>query len=296
MNRKLIVSLLSLTLTCFASNVRAQDADIIATGQKLLKTYSNAIVNVSATIKFSFTGMPGAGGQQQERKQEVLATIIEPSGLAVTSLISLDPSSAYQNIKINRGGETITLTVKSEISEVKYRLADGTEVPGRVVLKDEDLDLAFIAPEKPLDDANKAKITAVSLADAVTTIELLEPVISIGRLGKTLSYEPAVNAARLSAKITKPRIEYIAGGAIGGPSFTRDGKLIGICLMHRSGSSELDLGGGRNPEADQTEVVIPASDIAEVAEQAREEMAKPAPPKPATQPATTQGATTQDAE
>jgi len=286
MNQKLIVSLLAASLTGFISTARAQDNDIIESGQKLVKTYSNAVVNITATIKFTISGA-GQGGQQQEKKQEMLATIIDPSGLAVTSLITLDPSGAYQNIKINRGGETMSLSVKSDISDVRYRLSDGTEVAGRVVLKDEDLDLAFIAPEKPLEEANKSKIVAVSLAEAAKDVQLLEPVISLGRLGKNLSYEPAVNAARLSAKLSKPRVEFIAGGAVGGPSFTRDGKLIGICLIHRAGGTDLELGGPRGQEREMTEVIIPAADIADVAEQAKEEMAKPAPAtKPSTVPAT----------
>ena len=37
--------------------------------------------------------------------------------------------------------------VSSEFKEVKLRLANGKEVPARFVLKDADLDLAFMAPE-----------------------------------------------------------------------------------------------------------------------------------------------------
>jgi hypothetical protein len=129
----------------------------------------------------------------------------------------------------------------------------------------------------------------VSLEGATEAVQLLEPIISIGRLDKNLSYEPAVNAARLSAKLTKPRLEYVAGGAVGGPSFTRDGKLLGICLMHRSGGPDVDANAPR-AQRDSTQVIIPAADIAEIAVQAKEEMNKPAATTekseaPATQPA-----------
>lgn len=289
MNRRLIASLLAITLSSFVGEVRAQDKDIITTGQQLVKQYSNAVVNITATVKITISG-GGRSAPPREQKQEVLATIIDPSGLAITSLMTLDPGSAVQNVRVpGQGGETINVSVKSDVSDVRYRLPDGTEVPGRIVLKDEDLDLAFIAPEKPLEEENKSKIVAISLNEAAADVQLLEPVISLGRLDKDLSYEPAVNAARLSAKLRKPRTEYLAGGAIGGPSFTVDGKLLGICLVHRSGGTDLDTVGGRGQRA-STEVIIPAADIAEVAIQAMEEMKKPAPTTaksetPATMPA-----------
>ena len=53
------------------------------------------------------------------------------------------------------------------MQEVKYRLSDGTEVPARLVLKDEDLDLAFLAPLKPLDKATEAKMAFVPLSDSI---------------------------------------------------------------------------------------------------------------------------------
>lgn len=287
MNRSLIASLLILSF--FVGAARAQDKELIETGQKLVKTYSNAVINISATIKLTISG-GGASRDPIEQKQEVLATIIDPSGLAVTSLLSLDPGSGVRSIRgRGRGGENVNVNVKSDVSDVKYRFADGTEVSGRIVLKDEDLDLAFIAPEKTLDDATKGKFVSVSLDGAAEEVQLLEPVISIGRLDKNLSYEPAVNAARLTAKLTKPRLEYVAGGAVGGPSFTRDGKLVGICLMHRSGSPDVDANSSR-AQRDSTQVIIPAADIAEVAVQAKEEMSKPPATTsksetPATQPA-----------
>lgn len=284
MNRKLIVSLLALSLGTFVGTSRAQDKDIVETGQKLVDSYSKAVINVSATVKLTISG--GGRSQPREQKVELLATIIDPSGLAITSLMGVDPGSALQNIRVpGPNGETVNVSVKSDVNDVKYRLSDGTEVPARIVLKDEDLDFAFIAPEKPLSDENKGKITAVSLEGSAKDVQLLEPVISLGRLDKQLSYEPAVNAARLSAKLKKPRVEYVAGGAVGGPCFTRDGKLLGICLIHRSGGTDVDASALRG-QRDQTEVIIPAADIADAAAQAKEEMNKPVQEKPATAPAT----------
>lgn len=282
MNRMIVM--LSCGLCFIAGHSTAQDRDVIEIGQRLLQTYQDAVIYIKATVKLNFTGGPAA--QQQERRVEVLATIIDPAGLAVTSLSSLDPAAAGQNLKLNRGGETITVTVKSEISDVQYRLADGREVAGRIVLRDEDLDLAFIAPASPLSEKDSPALTAVPLADVAADLDLLEPVISIGRTGKRLNYEPTITATRLSAKLSKPRVEYLAGGVVGGPSFTREGKLLGIGLLHRFSTTDRDSGNPR--ELESVPVVIPASAIAEIAVQAREEVSKASPElmPAASQPAT----------
>ena len=94
---------------------------------------------------------------RQEQKTQCAAAIIDPSGLAVTSLTNLNPQKAMAKIRIRRGGETQTLELDCQVQEVKYRLTDGTEVPARIVLKDEDLDLVFLAPQKPLDDADPSE-------------------------------------------------------------------------------------------------------------------------------------------
>ena len=70
--------------------------------------------------------------------------VIDPSGMAVASMTNLIPHG-----KTRMG--TRTVEVECRVEEVKYRLSDGSELPARVVLKDEDLDLAFLALQKPLD-------------------------------------------------------------------------------------------------------------------------------------------------
>src|SRR5208337_285084 len=96
-----------------------------------------------------------------EQKLQCLVAVIDPSGLAVTSLTGLPQQTTR---KLRYGSQTIE--VECQVEEVKYRLNDGTELPARLVLKDEDLDLAFLAPQKPLDEAARSKLAAIPLGDA----------------------------------------------------------------------------------------------------------------------------------
>jgi S1-C subfamily serine protease len=200
-----------------------------------------------------------------------MATIIDPSGLSLCSLAAIDPTTAVSSIRANVEGQVQKLTVKGELSEIKYRLANGDEVEAKIILKDEDQDLAFLAPKKALD-ANAAKFAPVSLEAGEKSIQLMDPLVFISRLGKNLGYEPALITGRVTAKITKPRVEYIAGGQPGAPAFNRDGKLVGVVLTHHRPDSEAAAGG----EVVQTAVLIPATDLVDAAKQAMEEMKKKA--------------------
>ncbi len=284
-SRRIIAAALAVTLWAgAAATVRADDAAIAETGRKVLASYEKAVISVTVTIKLSMQGeMAGmAHLNEQEKKNEIAATLLDPSGLAVCSLTALDPTSAMGNLKVNVGGQQQSFRIKADISEAKYRLPDGTEVPARVVLKDEDLDLAFLAPEKPLEAADQAKISTLNLSESTREIQLLDQVIFVSRLGKHVGYESAVSLGRVSARLTKPRTEYIAGGSAGQPAFTKEGKLLGIVLAHRRGEQDIDvMGGMAGLQRDMTVVIIPAADIVEAANQAKEEAKKPAKKKEA---------------
>ena len=139
---------------------QTDDQQVVGAARKTLKAYDKAIITLAAVIKIESKGgeMPGL---DQEHKTQCVAAVIDPSGLVLTSLTNLAPK-----IRINRGGGQV-LELECQVQEVKYRLTDGAEVPARIVLKDEDLDLAFLAPLKPLDKATEAKIAVLPLSDAV---------------------------------------------------------------------------------------------------------------------------------
>lgn len=281
-----LVALFGLAGTSFGQ----QDKELYTAARDAMKKYDRAVVTLKTTVEISVQGelasmMPNGG--KQEQKGECLATIIDPSGMAVCSLGQLDPSSMVSTIRV----QGKTMTVKGTVSDLKYRLADGTEVPARVLLTDEGTDIAFVVPETTLDKANLDKIAIVPLDGAAENADILDEVVLIGRAGKTLNYEPNLMVSQVTSKLVKPRTEYVVpANQMGVPGFSRTGKLMGFTLMHRSGPSEVNADSGRI-QREAAPVLLPASEVVSLLPQAKEELAKPVKKvekkeEPATQPAT----------
>ena len=85
-----------------------------------------------------------AGGRSfppSERKLEALGTVLAPDGLTVLSLNKVDPTDSI--LSRMRGPADINVNY----TEVLILRPDGSEIEADFVLKDEDLDLAFIRPQ-----------------------------------------------------------------------------------------------------------------------------------------------------
>jgi len=259
---------------------------------KIMRDYGKAVVKVEAVLTVSAEGALAARlGGNQEQKVQIVGTVVEPSGLTVVSYINLNPASALGNVKV-RGpdGQEMTMSLKGDLTEVKICLPDGTEIPARVVLKDEDLDLAFIMPKDKLDKQAAEQIQAVDLAKPAPKAQRLDQVVRLGRLGKDMNRELVIELDRISAIITKPRMLYILGGAQpGAPVFALDGELLGIIVFRKKAGGE-GIGRG-GPNIGGTPAVLPTADVKKIADQAREEMTKaPAATQPTTKEAQTEEA------
>src|SRR5688500_4197245 len=125
-----------------------------AAGRALVARYADAIVSVELVVTLKMK-MAGRGEvPPREQRIEVNGTVISPNGLTVTTLGQVDPQATLEALRAGSGGGDRGLEiVGSEFKEVKLRLANGTEVPARFVLKDADLDLAFMAPEPTPENA-----------------------------------------------------------------------------------------------------------------------------------------------
>src|SRR5437899_2682910 len=140
----------------------------------------------------------GGRDQKSESKTDTTGTVIDPSGLTVVSLATTDPGSmvkdAYARAIAARGGDMSQFKFESELSDVKIVLADGTEIPADVVLRDKDLDLAYLRPsDKPAKPVPFIDLKRDAKA------QVLDEVIVVNRLSQTANRAPAISVGRIEA-------------------------------------------------------------------------------------------------
>jgi hypothetical protein len=248
--------------------VLAQDER--AAGREIVRKWQHAIVTVRVVLKMRVS-VGGREMQSMDESVETVGTVIDPSGLTVLSLGALNPGAMMNKMIGGTGSGQERMEFGSEPSDVKLRLPDGKELPARIVLRDEDLDLAFlrptIKPEKPL--------VAINLADEGKPV-LLDPVVVLTRLGRVGGWAPAASLQTIGAVIEKPRTFYVietgGTGGMGTPAFTPSGKVVGLLTMRsiqtgRSGMFSMMSGSeglGLLP------VILPAADVRDIAQQAPE--------------------------
>lgn len=244
---------------CMASTV--EDA------RKIFEASKDAVVMVQLVVevKMTYEGQ----SEKQEHKGTANGTVIDPSGLTVVSLSDVDPSSQWPDTSSDKG------SFSTEVTSVKMRMEDGTEIPADVVLRDPDLDLAFVKPKA----APAKPMVFVDLANASTPL-VLDDMVSVGRLGRIAGFVAGATMERVIAVITKPRLFYAVSTArTGSPVFTLDGKVAGIALWRTSKSQDED------EESDWQVVVLPSAAVLKAAQQAKTaEPVKLESPKPAPAP------------
>jgi hypothetical protein len=261
---------------CLAAGTLAaqsEDRQLVEAARKTLQTYDKAIISISAVVKIDM----GRGGSPREEKAQCVGAIIDPCGLAVTSLTNLNPEGLFK-LRFGRMGGP-QMNVDCRVQGVKFRLTDGKEVPARIVLKDEDLDLAFVAPIKPLDAPTQAKIAAIPLDKAAAQAEMLDPVILVSRSGTGLNCIATLGLGRIAAVLSKPRSCYLcSGGTLGLPAFDREGRILGIFCRCVSveGEDPGNLGDFMTSLLSTGRLILPAAEIARLVPEAKAEMKKPA--------------------
>ena len=120
--------------------------DIAEAGRQVLAKNKESLVFISTVAKMTI------GSDTHDEKMEATGLMIDPSGLAICSLSTIDPGAVL-------GSSQPDPNVKTSLSDVKIMRADNTEIPAKLVLKDPDLDLAFIQADK----TTSATFAAVTL-------------------------------------------------------------------------------------------------------------------------------------
>jgi S1-C subfamily serine protease len=242
-----------------ASNgsLHAAPAADAAAGRALVKRYADAIVGVEMVL---ITKVKMGDREQPPREQrvDVNATVISASGLTVTTLAGVDPQVQFDAMRASQQGGRQMELVGVEFKEVKMRLADGTEVPARFVLKDADLDLAFMAPETTEPGREYAHVKLDEAAEGL----VLGDYFFVARAPKSLQRIPLVRSSEIMGIVEKPRRFFlVTDQSVGTPLFDPQGRVLGISLQ--------PFANGR-----ASVIVMPAADIAEMAKQGAAAQAK----------------------
>ena len=245
---------LSLSSLSAAEGPLREKALALSTAHKDAVLYLSAIAEIEVTVA---EGTP----KKEERKIEILGTVIAKDGLIATTLSTLDVAANIDGRTVNSPRGPVKISAKGTTKEVKILMPDGSEIPAKVVSKDPDLDLAFIRPEEA--DA-AGKLTSID-AQNHAPMELLEDVIVLGRLNKELNREAVVFTSEVVSLIRKPRtFGKIGAQALGMPVFNANGKFVGMGVNRFSAKNDTEA---QNPSA--SSVILPAEDILESATQAK---------------------------
>ncbi len=237
----------------------AADGPLKEKGVALAAAHKDSVLFLSAVVEIEISAGEGQT-RKEERKLEMLGTVIGTDGLIVAPLSTLDVAANIDGRTVNGPQGPIKLSAKGTTKEVKIIMPDGSEVPAKVSFKDPDLDLAFIRPEK----SDGVKFTPVNTAENAP-LELLDDAIVLGRLSKDLNREPVVFTTEIVSVIGKPRtFGKLGDQALGMPAFNKDGKFLGIGINRFSPKGETD-----QMTAAPNSVILPAVDLLESAAQAK---------------------------
>lgn len=259
MNRIWLAAVAVAVLVTAGAGAFALDA---AECRKICKANEDAVVILQLVLET--TSSYEGTSEKEQQKITATGTVLDPSGLVVASLTEVNPSEMYNRFY----EEDSEFQTSSKVVDAKIRLADGTEIPADFVLRDQDLDLAFLKPKKPVTKP----LAYINLADSQSP-DLLDELIVLCRLGTSAGKLVGATVDRVRAVITKPRTFYVLNSSVhssvGGPAFTPEGKLAGITLIRYAASKSFDRGSRGGMDEVMSLVVLPCSTLSTIAEQAK---------------------------
>jgi S1-C subfamily serine protease len=258
--------LLLALLLAASPSLPASDTAAAAAARRLVAERSDAVVVVRATVSMTVSA-GDQPSQSQDRAVETLGTVVSPDGLVIVSAAAIDPGAMADGRTVQTPGGPLRLSVVSDVKEVFIVLADGTELPAKVAIKDKDLNLALLGPvakpSQPLVALDRWAELPLKVADEV---------VVLGRLGKGMERAPRADIDQVCAVISKPRpLAVIHLPYPGCPVLDLEGRLAGITSAKPEPD---DMEGGQG--LGMTPVVVPVPTLRRFLEAGAKALAAPA--------------------
>ena len=261
LRRSLIGSALLLAICVASPSLFANDA-LISKGRELFNKHSDAVVSIAGNLSLDISMMG-----QQEQPISVLGTVIDASGLVLTSNTAMNPIGDEEVTVEPQPGMELSITAK--LGDLWIDLPGGERISVEPVLIDPLHDVAILRP-KDAEKAAELGKRALNSSPATTAPEVLEPLIVLGRTGEMSNRVPTVDIVHARAKVETPRPCTMISAPVGSPVFNGSGALIGIVTTLSSGE-EFDpmmmMGGGG---AGGAPVVNPWSALKPIIDQAQQ--------------------------
>jgi S1-C subfamily serine protease len=236
----------SIILLCFITIIAAWSDPLAESAREISEKSQDALVSVRIILEV----------RKSEITVERLATVIDPSGLMVMSMASIDPSV----LGLFPSG------IDFQIKDITVILPDKKEIPAKIVLRDTDLDLALLQPIEKTDEP----LAFIPMKDGGAP-KILDQMILLSKLGSSANYTALAVPARVVGIITKPRTWYVLNispdmGDLGAPVFDIDGALVGFVLLKvdvaaQAAPFEMLM---RSGGFDILPVVLPVNEVADV--------------------------------
>lgn len=262
--RSLAALSLVLSLLAVPAAGRADDARLRETGRKLMGRYGPALVIVRLTVKPRMV-MEGREEAGPESTVEAAGTLVSPDGLTVLSDFTTNPTALFQR----EGGPRF----ETDVGDVKLLLQDGRELPARFVLRDTDLDLAFVVPVEPAASLASVKFEKGAVPGP------LDDLVFLSQLGKSLNRAVAVATGKVRAVVSKPRTFLVPEASeglseLGSPVFDEKGRPVGLVVLRRTVGGAGESFSLRSWAERTTAVILTAGDVQDLASQAQAARAK----------------------
>lgn len=247
-----MTSRFSVTLIAFLGVLCAQSAPADPQAQMvraLATKHKSALVTLSLVVKLA------AGGYQNQTEMEAEGVLLDASGLVVTTNSAVDPLAAYADMVDESGAN-----INSRVTSVKIITMSGVEIPAKVVLRDKDLNLAFVRPLK------KPQVTLSGVNfQSIASSQIGDPVYLLGRLGKTGNRSLEARTERIVGVMDRPRRFYVLdafnGIYAGNVAFNERGQVLGLLTLR------VPVGKARDSDT-SLPIIVPARDVWEIARQA----------------------------
>ena len=261
------MALLAVLMIAGAAPAAAQSTEDRAAARDVMTKRGDAVITVLGTLKARMS-QAGRDRPAPDQAVQASATVLDGTGLTVVALSTVDPGSILAK---NPAFSAAKMNLETELTDVKLRLADGTEVPAKIVLRDSDLDLLFVrpaaAPAKPIPSV-EAMSSPFNAVDAIVLVR---------RAQEVADWKPAASIATIEVAVEKPRRFYLlstaaTAGGLGSSVFDLKGQFGGIVTLRASQDARHNalngMLGGMLQTLGMVPVVVPASEIREIAKQA----------------------------